>query len=252
MASPALQIELDSDIEEGPLVRCMLGYDPKAFESYVINHMSDTARRKIVFENSDFREFVRKSFEGTGAVVTSRVADVEPVILKLRAGKSSRSFDAFGSPQSFPEPSRFRRMRPPTANFSGAEFADLAHVAITHGALGASGAAVGVAIVKAAKDVILKWMDGIGKKKVKVSVGAGRTIEITGSIDEAKMKQVTDILEEAVAANAGSAPAKARTATTPKRKPAARKKATPKKAANKKAARKTAARKTAARKKAKR
>ncbi len=213
MAQPDLLIELDCEVENGPLVSYMSSYNAEEFETYVTGAASDSRRRAIVFENIEFQSFVKKAFEGTNAEIDVKIADIEPIIAKRKPSTDLLAehpdFSRLNKSNDFGH--RLKQQR--RANYSGPEFAELARVAISHGAWGAGGAALGAVLIKAAKDVIVKWLDGQGKKKVKISLGSGRSLKITGPVNETKFKELTALLQETLAADAA---AKAATKSKPR------------------------------------
>jgi hypothetical protein len=50
-------------------------------------------------------------------------------------------------------------------------------------------------LIKATKDVIIEWLDGRGRKSVKISVGSDKSIEVTGPIDDEKIKKLSAFLD---------------------------------------------------------
>jgi hypothetical protein len=80
-------------------------------------------------------------------------------------------------------------------DYSGPEFAELAKIAISHGGIAVVAAPM---LIKATKDVIVKWLDGRGRKSVKISMGPDKSIEITGHIDDEKIEKLSKFLQDAI------------------------------------------------------
>jgi hypothetical protein len=179
MSEPGLRIELERDILDGPLMTRMNSYSAAEFEEFVVERCSDPYRRAMVYDNEELVHFVENAYSGTGATIERKIAGLDDIAYnQLKALYGARPL------------SRHHPM-----GLSGPEFAELVKITITHGGIFAPFAPM---LIKATRDVIIKWMDGLGRKRVKISIGPGKYIEITGPIDDKKMKEVAAFLQDAI------------------------------------------------------
>jgi hypothetical protein len=173
MPEPELRIELESDVMCGPLVTHMSGYTAEEFDRYVIERCSDPYRRAVFSENQDLVDFVRNAYAGTGAEIKKETVGVYEKVNPR--GESIESLGKMG--------------------LSGPEFIELAKIAIAHGGIGVVAAPM---LIKATKDVVVKWLDGRGRKSVKINFGPDKSIEITGHIDDKKIEKLSHFLQDAI------------------------------------------------------
>ncbi|MBZ9894351.1 MULTISPECIES: hypothetical protein [unclassified Mesorhizobium] len=193
MASPVFKIELESDVEFGEMVSLMGCYSDEEYRSLVQQRCSDSHRREVLFRNIAFVDDVTNAFAPLNAKVEHEIADVESIVKRNRkANKLFNEIDRLGGSRGFDDPFEETFKFRAEQHLSGPEFADLAKIIISSGALGAGGAAV----LKATKDIVIKWLDNRGKKKVKISLGSGKSIEIVGPISDRKVSKMLGFLQE--------------------------------------------------------
>ncbi|MBZ9980414.1 hypothetical protein LB521_04535 [Mesorhizobium sp. BR-1-1-8] len=186
------KIELESDVEFGEMVSLMGCYSDEEYRSLVEQRGSDSHRREVLFRNISIVDDVKSAFAPLNAKIEHKITNVESIVRRNR--KSSKLFDdveGLSGFRGFDDPFDRGFKFKTEVHLSGPEFADLAMIVISGGVAGVGSAA----FVKAAKDVIVKWLDNRGKKKVKISLGSGKSIEIVGPISDRKVSKMLGLLQ---------------------------------------------------------
>jgi hypothetical protein len=203
--SPQFKIVLECDPMWGPLISHMDRYSRAEFDNHITLRVPDPTRRQIILENEQFFAFVHKAFANDPNVeIEKKLVDVRPFVQERRSvvetlGIGRRHEDEMSGLPTF-ESDLKKKFEFEVQHLSGAECLELASVVITHGALGAGATTVGVALIKAVKEIVVKWLDGRGDKTVTISVGPGESIKVTGAIDDKKIEKLAASLEAAIVA----------------------------------------------------
>jgi hypothetical protein len=194
MADDTIEIIFEEDPSGGPLTDHMVAYRPDDFKKYVVEELSDGNRREIVYESNRFVDLVKEAIGSNGTVNKVMRDTREPVRKIHQFRRKLRQDDLFAGDDVVGGGNVYGRFRQGTqtglphgtVGFSGAEFVELMQVAVA-----VAGSALTLPVIRATKDVVIKWLDGRSRRKVIIKE-KGKTIEIHGP---GARKQIDDVLE---------------------------------------------------------
>lgn len=201
MAGAKFSLDVEFDPLNGPLFAMMANYNRDEFENYVENRVSESNRYKYVREwisDLSVMESLLAQYQGK---FDHRSQDIRDAVRSYHRDKRDvfGEHALLGSQEMHSDFSEMLRDAS-RAYLSGPEFAELAQATLTALAPVAGGT-VAVAFVRSVEKIILKLLENRAAQKIKISLGGGRSIEVTGPIDEAKVMKLRDWLIDALKAN---------------------------------------------------
>jgi hypothetical protein len=183
MSKSEIEVIIEADPTNGPLVQHMRGYSSLEYESRVVDKASDGVRRDIMFEYIEIYSGLEKLLGEEN--VQHELKSVREQIM------NEREHADVVTERLWKESMAQRH------HFSGPEFLDLSKILISLGGT----AALALPAIKAAKEIIIKLLDNRAKTKLTWKEGT-KTIKVEGP----NSKKILDELFERLEKNA---PAKA-------------------------------------------
>jgi uncharacterized protein YbaA (DUF1428 family) len=192
-----IQLELSVDPDTGFIAGVIASYSADDYDKFIVKHYSDFNRIGAIKRAENIADDIKTELSAFGALVDAKLGRVSHKLLDAQRAMIDMQED-FGSGRLH-RTDRNETSRPfdPRAYMSGGEFAEVAQVTISLAGVGVVTGVLGRDLLRAVKDVILKWLEQRGTRSVTLKLGSADSITIKGSVNADEIERVIEAIRKA-------------------------------------------------------